>query len=111
MTMNVVTPALVSVNQFAERGTNWLTETRAGVTTFMVMAYIIFLNPNIIAGPLGIDPVAASAGTALIAGIMTIAMGLVGNYPFAIAAGLGLNAIVAFQLTGMGLDAKGAMGV
>jgi AGZA family xanthine/uracil permease-like MFS transporter len=75
------------------------------------MAYIIFLNGNIIAGPLGLSPVAVAAGTALIAGIMTIAMGLVGNYPFALAAGLGINAIVAFSLTGKGLDAAGAMGV
>ena len=42
---------------------------------------------------------------------MTIAMGLIGNYPFALAAGLGINAIVAFTLTGKGLDAAGAMGV
>jgi AGZA family xanthine/uracil permease-like MFS transporter len=103
--------AIASYFKFAERGTTFGTEVRAGVTTFMVMAYIIFLNPNIIAGPLGLDPIAVSAGTALIAGIMTIAMGVVGNYPFAIAAGLGLNAIVAFQLTGQGLDARGAMGV
>ena len=75
--------------KFAERGTNLGTEARAGLTTFMVMAYIIFLNGNIIAGPLGLDPVAVAAGTALIAGIMTIAMGVVGNYPFALAAGLG----------------------
>src|SRR6185369_9851932 len=47
----------------------------------------------------------------LIAGIMTIAMGLVANYPFALAAGLGINAIVAFSLTGRGLSAAGAMGV
>src|SRR5207245_4240524 len=80
-------------------------------TTFMVMAYIIFLNGNIIAKPLGLDPVAVSAGTALIAGIMTIAMGVFANYPFALAAGLGINAIVAFSLTAQGLDAKGAMGV
>jgi len=97
--------------KFAERGTNLATELRAGVTTFMVMAYIIFLNGNIIAKPLGLDPVAVAAGTALIAGIMTIAMGVVGNYPFALAAGLGINAIVAFSLTAKGLDAKGAMGV
>src|SRR5688500_8789621 len=103
--------AIASYFKFAERGTTFGTEIRAGVTTFMVMAYIIFLNPNIIAGPLGLDAVAVSAGTALIAGIMTIAMGVIGNYPFAIAAGLGLNAIVAFQLTGQGLDARGAMGV
>jgi AGZA family xanthine/uracil permease-like MFS transporter len=97
--------------KFAERGTNLVTEARAGLTTFMVMAYIIFLNGNIIAKPLGLDPVAVAAGTALIAGIMTIAMGVFGNYPFALAAGLGINAIVAFSLTAKGLDAKGAMGV
>src|SRR3954453_14495318 len=77
----------------------------------MVMAYIIFLNAGIIAAPLGLDPIAVSAGTALVAGIMTIAMGVVGNYPFALAAGLGINAIVAFSLTAKGLDARGAMGV
>jgi AGZA family xanthine/uracil permease-like MFS transporter len=97
--------------KFAERGTDLVTEARAGLTTFMVMAYIIFLNGNIIAKPLGLDPIAVSAGTALIAGIMTIAMGVIGNYPFALAAGLGINAIVAFTLTAKGLDAKGAMGV
>ena len=103
--------AIADYFHFAERGTNLATEIRAGVTTFMVMAYIIFLNGNIIAKPLGLDPVAVAAGTALIGGIMTIAMGLVSNYPFALAAGLGINAIVAFSLTAKGLDAKGAMGV
>jgi AGZA family xanthine/uracil permease-like MFS transporter len=97
--------------KFAERRTDLVTEVRAGATTFMVMAYILFLNGNIIAKPLGLDPVAVAAGTALIAGIMTIAMGVVANYPFALAAGLGINAIVAFTLTAKGLDAKGAMGV
>jgi len=97
--------------KFAERGTTPGTEARAGLTTFMVMAYIIFLNGNIIAKPLGLDPVAVSAGTALIAGIMTIAMGVISNYPFALAAGLGINAIVAFSLTAQGLDGAGAMGV
>jgi adenine/guanine/hypoxanthine permease len=97
--------------KFAERGTNLATEARAGLTTFMVMAYIIFLNGNIIAGPLGLDPVAVAAATALVAGIVTILMGVVANYPFALAAGLGINAIVAFSLTAKGLDAAGAMGV
>lgn len=97
--------------KFAERGTTLGTEARAGLTTFMVMAYIIFLNGNIIAGPLGLPKPDIAAATALIAGIMTIAMGLVANYPFALAAGLGINAIVAFSLTAQGLDAKGAMGV
>src|ERR1700752_61626 len=78
--------------KFAARGTTVGTEARAGLTTFMVMAYILFLNGNIIAKPLGLDPVAVAAGTALVAGIVTLAMGIYGNYPFALAAGLGINA-------------------
>jgi adenine/guanine/hypoxanthine permease len=87
--------------KFAERGTNILTESRAGLTTFMVMAYIIFVNPSILsnatkgAGPGFMQTVVA---TCLIAGVMTIAMGVIANYPFAMAAGMGLNAVVAFDL-------------
>ena len=61
------------------------------------MVYIIAVNPAIIAGPLSLDPVAVAAGTALVAGLMTLPMGLTTNYPFALAAGLGLNAVVAFS--------------
>jgi AGZA family xanthine/uracil permease-like MFS transporter len=96
---------------FTERGTNFLTETRAGVTTFMVMCYIIFLNGSIIAGPLKLDLVAVAAGTCLIAGLMTILMGVVGKYPFAIAAGLGINALVAFTLPAKGFTPAECMGV
>jgi len=85
-----------------ERGSNVSTEVRAGLTTFMVMAYIIFVNPNILSsGPLdGLGPpfLPVAVATALAAGILTIAMGLATNYPFAMAAGLGLNAVVAFEL-------------
>jgi len=103
--------------KFAERGTDLITEARGGLTTFMVMVYIVFVNASILGDGFGLsatDPgrIALSAGTALIAGIMTIAMGVVGNYPFALAAGLGINAIVAFGLTfGRGLTPAGAMGV
>jgi AGZA family xanthine/uracil permease-like MFS transporter len=101
--------------KFAERGTDIITESRAGLTTFMVMAYIIFVNPSILGAGFGLKPgelVAYAAATALIAGIMTIAMGVVGNYPLALAAGLGINAIVAFTLVaGKGLTPAGAMGV
>jgi AGZA family xanthine/uracil permease-like MFS transporter len=101
--------------KFAERGTNILTESRAGLTTFMVMAYIIFVNPSILGAGFGLkaDELAAyAAATALIAGIMTIAMGVIGNYPLALAAGLGINAIVAFTLVVQkGLTPAGAMGV
>ena len=106
--------------KFAERGTNIVTEARAGLTTFMVMAYFIFLNGSIITGgmaaaKLPVTPdtvIALAAATCLIAGIMTIAMGVVGNYPLALAAGLGINSIVAFTLiAGKGLTVAGAMGV
>jgi AGZA family xanthine/uracil permease-like MFS transporter len=80
------------------------------------MVYIVFLNASILGDGFKLaadDPgrIALSAGTALIAGIMTIAMGAWANYPFALAAGLGINAIVAFSLTGRGLSPAGAMGV
>ena len=97
--------------KLTERGTNVGTEIRAGITTFLVMVYIVALNPAIIAGALQLDPVAVAAGTALIAGIMTLAMGLFTNYPFALAAGLGLNAAVAFGLTALGMTPAQAMGV
>jgi AGZA family xanthine/uracil permease-like MFS transporter len=104
--------ALASFFKFHERGTSVGTEIRAGVTTFLVMVYIVALNPAIIAGPMGLDPVGVAAGTALVAGIMTLAMGLLTNYPFALAAGLGINAVVAFGLVlGLGMTAAQAMGV
>jgi AGZA family xanthine/uracil permease-like MFS transporter len=103
--------------RLSERGTTVGTEIRAGVTTFLVMAYIIFLNPLILSNMFpeaerGAFIVAASAATALLAGLLTIAMGVVSNYPIALAAGLGINAIVAFTLVlGLGLSPAGAMGV
>jgi AGZA family xanthine/uracil permease-like MFS transporter len=74
-------------------------ELRGGLTTFFTMAYIVVLNPIILAGADingGTLPFASVAAvTALVAGVMTILMGVVGRYPFAVAAGLGINAIVA----------------
>ena len=97
--------------KFADRGTNLTTEVRAGLTTFMVMAYIIFLNPAILSNA-GMDVAATAAVTALLAGIVTIAMGVIGNVPIALAAGLGINALVAFNLVlTRGLSWQGAMGV
>jgi len=106
--------AIADYFKFAERGTDLWTEVRGGLTTFMVMVYIVFVNASILSAGFGLDATGAtaiSAATALIAGIMTIAMGVVGNYPFAMAAGLGINAIVAFGLTARGLTPEGAMGV
>src|SRR5438477_3901188 len=97
------------------------TEVIGGVTTFFVMAYIIALNPiilNYVGVPdlqnknLGPGFAQTVAVTALCAGVLTIAMGLVANRPFAMAAGLGLNAVVAYQLVvGSKLPWQAAMGI
>lgn len=88
--------------KFTERGTSLRTELIAGVTTFMTMAYIIFVNPGILSaafGENGADWIPALAtATALGAAIMCIAMGLVSNRPLALASGMGLNAVVAFSI-------------
>jgi AGZA family xanthine/uracil permease-like MFS transporter len=103
--------------KIGERGSTVRTEVVAGFTTFMTMAYILFLNPLILGlvkdrNGLGLDPASVLTVTALAAGITTIAMGAYANYPFAIAAGLGLNGVVAFQLVGAnGLSWPEAMGV
>jgi AGZA family xanthine/uracil permease-like MFS transporter len=87
----------------SSRGSTVQRELRGGLTTFFTMAYIVVLNPLIIGTVkdkdghlLGIPKVAAV--TALVAAVMTILMGIVGRYPFALATGLGLNAFVAFSL-------------
>jgi len=111
---------IASYFQLKKRGTTVGTEIRAGVTTFLVMAYIIFVNANTVSqsnaalsGVAGVPtflPVAVA--TALAAGVLTIAMGLVANYPFALAAGLGLNSTVAYGLIlGKGLPWDQAMAV
>jgi AGZA family xanthine/uracil permease-like MFS transporter len=97
--------------KLSERGTTIGREVRAGLATFMVMVYIVFVNANIL-GAAGLDPAAVAAGTALIAGLLSILMGLVANFPIALAAGLGINGAVAFGLVlGQGLSPAGAMGV
>ncbi|HEX2178801.1 MAG TPA: NCS2 family permease [Actinomycetota bacterium] len=100
-----------------DAGSSLRTEVIAGFTTWMTMAYILFVNPSILGSvpdrnglTLGFPLLLTS--TALAAGISTIAMGLIARYPFAIAAGLGLNGVVAFQLVaGGGLTWPEAMGV
>jgi adenine/guanine/hypoxanthine permease len=105
--------------RFTENGTTLARDTMAGVTTFIVMSYIIFVNPQILsfAGVEGLEGQGLPfdgvlAVTCLVAGVMTIAMGLYSNYAYAIAPGLGLNAVVAFSLVaGEGLSFPAAMGL
>ncbi|TMK79873.1 MAG: NCS2 family permease [Actinobacteria bacterium] len=101
----------------SERGSTVRTEVIAGLATFLTMSYIIFVNPSIIGGLADHEGttltfVQVATVTALVAGVMTLAMGLWANYPFALAAGLGLNAFVAFTLVKtVGLSWPEAMGV
>ena len=105
--------------RFDERGTNLARDTVAGMTTFIVMSYIIFVNPAILgfAGVEGLQDQglpfnAVLTSTCLVAGVMTIIMGLYTNMAYAIAPGLGLNAVVAFTLVAQaGLSFPEAMGL
>lgn len=109
----VATGGLESFFHFKKWNTSLTRDTIAGLTTFMVMSYIIFVNPSI----LGLDgkglpfaPVLTS--TCLVAGVMTIIMGAFTNRAYAIAPGLGLNAVVAFSLVlGQHLTFPNAMGL
>jgi adenine/guanine/hypoxanthine permease len=108
---------LERVFEISARGSTVRTELIAGVVTFATMAYILFVNPSVLgavtdSAGVTLAPGAVLTVTALAAAIGTIAMGIFGNVPFAIAAGLGLNAFVAFGLVGArGLTWPEAMGV
>jgi len=103
--------------KISQRGSTVAREVRGGLVTFFSMSYILVLNPLILSTPHdGIAPLGTSAqiasGTAFIAGVMTILMGVVANYPLALAAGLGINAMVAYTLVGMhGMTYADAMGL
>src|SRR3954463_4675528 len=81
----------------SERGTTPRIEAFGGLSTFLTMSYILFVNPAILSAA-GLPFDAVAVATALAAAICTIAMGLIANYPFALASGLGVNAVVAFDL-------------
>ena len=80
-----------------ENGTTVKTEIIAGVTTFMTMAYILAVNPNILSST-GMDHGAVFTATALAAFLGTLLMALFANYPFALAPGMGLNAYFAYTV-------------
>jgi AGZA family xanthine/uracil permease-like MFS transporter len=99
-------PGANSVDRFfkiSERGSTFAREIRGGFATFFTMAYILVLNPIILGSAKDkfgdqLDAVQLTTATALVAAVMTIIMGVGGNLPLALAAGLGLNAVVAFQI-------------
>ncbi|MFI8217181.1 NCS2 family permease [Streptomyces sp. NPDC085932] len=99
-------PPAHNVDRFfriSERGSTLGREIRGGFATFFTMAYILVLNPIILGSAKDrtgqqLDAVQLTTATALVAAVMTIIMGVAGNLPLALAAGLGLNAVVAFQI-------------
>ena len=95
--------------KISQRGSTVGREVRGGIVTFFTMAYIVVLNPLILGYAVDVDGktlggpnpgnlAAIAAATALVAGVMTILMGVVANFPLALATGLGLNAFVAFSI-------------
>jgi AGZA family xanthine/uracil permease-like MFS transporter len=83
--------------QLKKNGTDIRTETIAGVTTFLTMVYIVFVNPNIL-GAAGMDKGAVFVATCIAAAASTLVMALYANYPIALAPGMGLNAFFAFTV-------------
>lgn len=91
-------------------GTNVRTEVLAGFTTFMTMAYIVVVNPAILSET-GMPIAAVAAATCLAAGLGSILMGLIANYPLALAPGMGLNAYFTYTVVkGMGVPWETALG-
>jgi adenine/guanine/hypoxanthine permease len=101
---------LEKIFKLKEQNTNVRTEIIAGITTFVTMAYILIVNPNILSGT-GMDRNAIFFATAVAAGVVSIAMGLVANFPIALAPGMGLNAFfAAIAVQGAGMPWQAALG-
>jgi AGZA family xanthine/uracil permease-like MFS transporter len=96
--------------EFAILGTTWKTEFLAGITTFMTMAYIIFVNPSIL-HEAGMPIAGVTAATCLAAALGSILMGAFARYPIALAPGMGLNAYFTYSVVkGMHVDWRVALG-
>ena len=91
---------LEKIFKLKENNTSVKTEVIAGVTTFMTMAYILAVNPNILSVS-GMDATAVLLATCLASFIGTICMAFMANLPFALSAGLGLNAYFAYTVCGL----------
>jgi len=96
--------------QLGSRGSTVADEARGALATFLTMAYIIFVNPAVLKNA-GVPAESAVACTALAAGVCCLLMGLGANFPMALASGMGLNAVVAFQITPVAGSWQTAMGL
>jgi AGZA family xanthine/uracil permease-like MFS transporter len=109
-TSNPLTGSLERLFKLSEHKTTIRTEIAAGMTTFLTMAYIIFVNPTILSEA-GVPFSGALFATCLSAAVGSLIMGLIANYPFALAPGMGLNAYFTYTVVkGMGYDWRLALG-
>lgn len=92
-------PLLDRLFRLQQHGTSVRTEVLAGLTTFLTMSYIVFVNPEIL-GSTGMDPGAVFVATCLAAALGSLVMALVANFPVGMAPGMGLNAFFAFTVVG-----------
>jgi adenine/guanine/hypoxanthine permease len=92
-----IVPMLEDYFSLKEHGTNIRTEFIAGVTTFLTMVYIVFVNPQIL-GKAGMDPGAVFVATCIAAAVSTFVMAFYAKYPIALAPGMGINAFFAFTV-------------
>jgi AGZA family xanthine/uracil permease-like MFS transporter len=102
--------------EISARGSNHRTEVIGGLTTFLTLVYIVFVNPSILSSTADLDGTRLAfdqvlAVTALAGGILTILMGVFGRYPFAVAAGLGLNAFAAAEVAAHRVTWASMMGI
>ncbi len=97
---------------FSQRRTTFRIESVAGLTTFLTMAYIIFVNPSILADSTGMDKDGVIAATCVVSALASILVGICANAPIAMAPGMGLNAFFAYSLVlGDGVSWETALGV
>src|SRR3954469_9621020 len=111
--VSLVAPVLRELERYFEfhrLKTNWQTEILAGLTTFLTMAYIVFVNPSILKDA-GMPVAGVFAATCVSAAFASILMGIVSRYPIALAPGMGLNAYFTYTVVkGMGIPWQTALG-
>lgn len=111
---SILHPRMDRFFQIRERGSTVSRELRGAVATYLTMAYILFVNPDILVKATGASPgmfTAFMVSTATAAGVCCILMGLIANFPLALASGMGLNAVVAFTIAKQAGSWQAAMGV
>ena len=108
--MNPIRQRAEEYFDFRRLGTNWKRETLAGLTTFLTMSYIVFVNPSVLSNA-GMAPTGVAIATCLSAALGSLMMGFYARYPIALAPGMGINAYFTYTVVvGMGVPWQTALG-